>query len=128
MTIDTRLQMPHPAAASLAESEDGYRAFALPSTFGEFVPMVELRLANGDRVGLPYPWLVEVRFDPSAGVTLAFTTGATVVIRGRHLGGLFTALLRHQAVYVREADPPTAELLADGVPVVESIRVAFGGR
>lgn len=121
-----RLSLPRPAALAGAGDAD-YRAFALPATFGEFPPMVELVLASGNRVGLPYAWLSEVTFDPSAGVTLAFTSGPAVTITGRHLGPVYAALVAHQAVYVREADPPTAELAGDGVTVVEVIRVDKAG-
>ena len=123
MTADgPSLSMPRAAGLAAAGDAD-YRAFALPATFGESPPMVEFVFATGNRVGLPYAWLSEVTFDPSAGVTLAFTTGAAVAIAGRHLGPVYAALVAHQAVYVREADPPTAELAGEGVTVVEGIRV-----
>lgn len=117
--------MPQPVAAPVpaGEADADYRAVALPATYGEVPPMVELWLATGDRVALPYAWLTEARFDPSAGVTLAFTTGAAVSVRGRNLGPVYAALVAHQAVYVREADPATAELAGGGVPVVLAIRV-----
>lgn len=122
MTADgPRLVLPRPTDHAAGDAD--YRAVALPATFGENPPMVELWLATGNRVGLPYAWLSEVTYDPSAGVTLAFTTGAAVAITGRHLGPVYAALLAHQAVSVREADPPTAELAGEGTPVVEGIRV-----
>ena len=117
-----------PRAAGLAGAGDAdYRAYGLPATFGESPAMVELVFATGNRVGLPYAWLSEVTFNPSAGVTLAFTTGTAVAITGRHLGPVYAALVAHQAVYVREADPPTASLAGDGATVVEGIRVAKAG-
>ena len=116
------LSMPRPAVLAAAEDAD-YRAFALPATFGESPPMVEFVLATGNRVGLPYAWLSEVAHDPSVGVTLSFSTGAAVSITGRHLAPVYAALLAHQAVSVREADPPTAALAGDGVTVVAAIRV-----
>lgn len=123
MTADgPRLLMPRPAPDE-GDGDGEYRAFALPDRYGEALPMVEFRLVTGGRVGLPYAWLSQVTYDPSAGVTLSFTTGAAVAITGRHLGPVYAALLAHQAVYVREADPPTAELLGPGVPVVEQVRV-----
>lgn len=125
MTTDRpRLLMPRPVAFPDDPTGDGgYRAHALPDRYGDSPSMLELRLATGNRVGLPYAWLSEVTYDPSTGITLAYTTGAGVTITGRRLGPVYAALVAQQAVYVREADPPTAELLADGVPVVESIRV-----
>lgn len=115
------LVMPRPGDEADRAAE--YQAVTLPATFGEAPPMVELWLATGNRVGLPYAWLAEVAYDPSVGVTLAFTTGSAVRITGRHLGPVFAALLAHQAVTIREADPPTAELAKDGAAVVEAIVV-----
>jgi len=127
---DARLRMPPPVAAPVpaGAGDADYQAVGLPATYGEVPPMVELWLSTGDRVGLPYAWLSEARFDPSAGVTLAFTTGVAVTVRGRNLGPVYAALVAHRAVYVREADPPTAELLGVGVPVVEAIRVDHSPR
>jgi hypothetical protein len=120
MTDTPRLQLPRTEELSSAPEE--YQAFTIPSTFGEYVPMVELRLKTGERVGLPYPWLGEVRMSASV-ISLSFTTGVTVSIRGRNLSALFAALVKHQAVYVREADAPTAELAPESSVVVEAIEV-----
>lgn len=112
--------MPNPRAVEAAP--DGYAAFALPAAFGEYLPMVELVLKTGKRVALPYPWLA-AEFDPADGISLAFTTGAAVAIRGRNMAGLFSALVRHQAVCVREADRAVAELAPDAAALVEAITV-----
>lgn len=101
----------------------GYTAFTLPATFGEHLPMVELVQKSGSRVALPYPWLGAAEYHPARGITLVFTTGTTVFLSGRNLVPLFTALARHQAVSVVEADKPTAELLPEHDTVVDLIRV-----
>ena len=120
MNDTPRLQLPQ-APPVTTEGEE-YQAFAIPATFGEYVPMVELRLKTGDRIGLPYPWLGEVRLN-SPVISLSFTTGVTVSIRGRNLTPLFSALLRHQAVFVWEADAPTVGLMPESAPLVEVIEV-----
>ena len=104
----------------------GYQAFGLTPTFGD-VFMLEVRLKTGRRIGLPYPWLGEVLYDPPR-LALTFTTGTTVVLEGNNLGELFEALLRHQPVYVQEADRPTGELVPASVPVIEIIEVSTGGQ
>lgn len=124
MTADgPRLLMPRLSPSGGRAGDGEYAAFALPATFGETPPMVELRLGSGNRVGLPYAWLSEVGYDPSEGVTLTYTTGVSVAIRGRNLGPVYAALVAQQAVYVRAADPPTAELAGDELPVVTGIDV-----
>lgn len=130
MTTDstTRLLMPGRPALHAAtpdgDGERGYKALVQPATFHDAVPMLELRLASGDRVAFSYALLSEVAFDPSAGsVAIAFTTGTTVAIRGRHLLPVFAAIASHQAVSVWEADPPTAELAGQGEPVVTDISI-----
>ena len=117
------LPIPNPPKFETLES---YQAFGLTPTFGD-VFMLEVRLKTGRRIGLPYPWLGEVLYDPPR-ITLTFTTGAVVVLEGRNLDELFEAILRHQAVYVQEADRPTAELVAVPVPVFESIEVSPGSK
>ena len=108
------------------ETLGSYQAFGLTPTFGD-VFMLEVRLKTGRRIGLPYPWLGEVLYDQPR-LSMTFTTGATVVLEGVNLGELFEALLRHQAVYVQEADRPTKELVSLSVPVIESIVVSTGGK
>jgi len=92
----------------------GYRAFAIPTVFGDYLPMVEFRLRTGHRFGFSYAWLTA-------------TNGTQVTIRGRHLLALYTALVRHQVVSVNEADEPTSLLVAESQPVVESIEVQNPG-
>ncbi len=120
MNEASRLLMPLAPAEEAGPTEE-YQALGVSEIFSEAV-MVELRLRGGERVGLPYPWLGQVRFRPPA-ITLSFTTGVEVTIRGRNLGPVFSALLRHQAVFIREADAPTSLLVRGAAPLVESIEV-----
>jgi len=103
-----------------------YSAFGLTPTYGD-VFMLELRLKTGRRIGLPYPWLGQVLYDPPQ-LSLVFTTGTTVVLEGSNLGELFESLLRHQAVYVQEADRPAKELSGPSQPLIESIAVSSGNK
>lgn len=113
------LQLP---ATPIGEIEEGYRAFSLPTVYGDFLPMVEFRLRTGDRVGLAYAWLSSAKLEDGS-ISLTFTTGASVLIRGRNLHSLYVALVRHQAVSVHEADEPTALLVGESFPVVTALEV-----
>jgi hypothetical protein len=116
--MNERLQMPNPVGVVAEE----YQAFALPAVYGDYLPMVEFRLKTGDRVALAYAWLTAVKFHPER-IELSFTTGAAVTIRGRNLTPIYSALARHQAVYVHEADAPMALLVSDSASLVDAIEV-----
>jgi hypothetical protein len=115
---ENRLQFPE---APAVESIPGYRAFAVSETFSD-VTMLDVRLKSGNRIGLPYPWLARATWEPPE-MTLVFTTGTEVTIRGRNLDELYFSVIRHQCVYVCEADSSTQLLLAETVPMVEWIAV-----
>lgn len=65
-----------------------------------YVPMLDLVLADGRRVGLPYAMLVRAEFDPSKGITLRFSTD-DVVIEGYRLKPVYKAILQHRARTIR---------------------------
>jgi hypothetical protein len=113
-----RLRMPTPTG----EVADGYQAFALPAVFGEHLPMVDLRFRTGERIGFSYAWLTMVKMHTDR-IELSFTTGTLVMIRGRNLSPVYGALVNHQAVYIHEADTPTASLVPSTVPLVDGIEV-----
>ena len=102
--------------------EDGYKAFALPAVYGEYLPMVDLRFRTGERIGFSYAWLTTVKLHTDR-IELSFTTGTLVTIRGRNLSPVYSALVNHQVVYICEADTPTASLVQSTVPLVESVEV-----
>jgi hypothetical protein len=58
-------------------------------------------------------------------ISLPFTTGTAVTIRGRDLHARYVALVRHQVVTVtvNEADEPTVHLVPESTPVVLVIDV-----
>lgn len=119
MTRAPSIQLPSLATETQPEP---YAAFTVPATFGESVPMLELILRTGDRVGLAYAWLGPMTFRPPT-IELVFTYGVVVTICGRHLDPLFAALLRHQAVSIVEADAPTVALVPESLTLVETIQV-----
>jgi hypothetical protein len=104
------------------EVTEGYQAFALPAVFGEYLPMMDLRFRTGERVGFSYAWLMTVKLHTDR-IELSFTTGTLVTIRGRNLSPVYGALVNHQAVYIHEADTPTAALVPPTVPLVDGIEV-----
>lgn len=59
------------------------------------VVMVDLHLASGDCLALPYHYLEEARFDRSGVITLTFHE-QEVKIHGRHLHPLYSGLTRHR--------------------------------
>jgi hypothetical protein len=115
-------------SGAAGEPGGGYRAFGLTEAFGQYPAMLELRFRTGNRVAFAYHLLGRAEFDPSAGITLLFPD-ATVRVRGRNLGPLFTAVREQQAVWVWEADRAIADLAPDRAAVVEAIAVepARGG-
>lgn len=103
-------------------AHEPYQAFGLPAVYGEYLPMVEFHLRTGDRISLPYGWLTAVKL-LADGISVTFTTGAQVSIKGRNLLPVYYALARQQAVFVHEANDATALLIAESSPVVENIEV-----
>lgn len=67
-----------------------------------YVAMLDLHLANGDRVALPYSLLMKIEFDPSEGITLRFSTD-DVTIKGRRLEPLYKALMQQRVSGIGEA-------------------------
>lgn len=115
---------PEPAAKSI-ESCD---AFGWLANDRDRALMLEIRHANGDITALAYTPLESARFNPSTGITLSFSR-TTVKLVGRNLNGggrktvrLFEGIIRHQVVWVVEADETTlAELLETDVVIDEII-------
>lgn len=126
-----RLHLPHIPSGLHEKNGDAapsdYQAFEETQTFGEFPAMLEFRFRTGNRLALPYHWLGQAEFNPSLGITLDFSTGASVAIRGRNLSELFAAVTLHQVRWIREVDQPTAKLWPENLPLVESMQVEAKG-
>jgi hypothetical protein len=116
---DTKLQFPD---AHLEEQKESYSAFAISQTFDSQLTL-DVRLKTGVRIGLPYPWLARAEFNPPE-LILAFTTGVQVSIKGRNLTDVYAAIIRHQAVFICEADQATQLLTDAREAVIESIEVS----
>jgi hypothetical protein len=65
--------------------------------------MLDLRGHNGTSFALPYSSLVAIGFDPSAGITLEFTSHK-VFVRGRNLRPVYDRLLAHRVTFIQEED------------------------
>lgn len=88
---------------------------------------LELRLANGNIIAVPYHTIERFEFDPSEGILLA-VAGSKIRLRGRHLNAemaptirLFEGLTRHRVPYVREARNGDSSSAAEHATVVDSI-------
>lgn len=64
--------------------------------------MVQYTFAGGDRLAMPYTYLCAVKFDASVGITAEYAD-RSVTIEGARLGAVYTALIGHLLVEVREA-------------------------
>lgn len=120
---------PEPAAAQPdAESEEvSAGAFGYLRGVRDRALMLELRFKDGSVIALSYAMLDRASFDPSDGIRLRFP-GQEVLIAGQHLNegrgvGLFDAIVRHRAVWIREAS--RADLLDTrrAGAIVEAIRL-----
>lgn len=80
---------------------------------------LDLRLADGKRIGLPYAYVNAIAFDPESGITLT-TTREQVTITGRNLARLFDHLLSYRVRYIQANLGGDSQ--EDGV-FVEEIRV-----
>lgn len=89
--------------------------------------MLELRKKDGSIRAFGYGWLQAVEFDPSGCVSLMFP-GHSVKIIGSNLGtpnlqgvSLLSAILRHRATFVQEADQVTYMGASKGEAIVEQM-------
>ncbi len=63
--------------------------------------MIEFQFKTGDSKAFSYPYLTNVGFKLSEGITISFTTGE-VIIKGRNLQPLHKYLLLHKVVFIQE--------------------------
>ena len=82
--------------------------------------MLDLRFKDGKRRGIPYGYIMDLHFDPVAGISV-ITSERTVTITGRGLSAVYTAILTHTALAVVESRTGFDE--DDAVPFIESIVV-----
>jgi hypothetical protein len=95
-----------PFADEEPEAGEEYRAF------GEFREGpgfgLDFRFRDGREFELSYAHLFSNDFDPSGTITLLFTGGETVTIRGKNLRPLRASIRRRRAAWVRELSEPEA--------------------
>ncbi|MEN1706035.1 MAG: hypothetical protein AAGJ54_11055 [Planctomycetota bacterium] len=112
-----------PSKSKRAEDEGG------PFDASEaFVSMLDLELANGNRVALPYATLLKIEFDPSSSIRMQFSTDE-VLIEGRRLEELYRGIMQHRVRTVAGDGPrslfdPRAD---QQQAVITSIRVTPAG-
>lgn len=86
-----------------ATTSSSYRAFIKGSTLSAVQLELDFVFRTGDHQAFPYAHLLWLRFDASGTIGLMFA-GHRIIIEGRNLGPLYTAILRHDVESVREAD------------------------
>lgn len=87
-----------------------------------FVAMLDLQLATGDRVALPYATLLKAAFNPSEGIKLTYSTD-DVVISGRRLEPLYKAITQHRARIIKSVGSAGEFETTTDQPVVTSIEI-----
>lgn len=92
--------------------------------------MLDIQLANGDRVALPYHFLERVEYNPSKGFDLVFSTCRVVVV-GSRLEPVYRGLLGHRVGYLAQViESPAAvphrlkESENDSVPLIRNISIS----
>lgn len=112
---------PPPAAA---DAPEGYAAYGAAGYYGEVIPLLRLRLADGSWRGFAYFALGEAAYDPALGIELTFQT-AVVRLRGRNLLPLYALVCDHAVRWVREADRAADLGAAESDTVVVRIEVGL---
>lgn len=92
--------------------------------------MLDVRLADGSHVGLPYHYLNQIRYIASERFTLEFAT-CRITVDGLRLDPVYQALLSNRVGYLSVSDTSPAASLeafntsgAGGEPMIRSISVA----
>ena len=84
-------------AAELEQVDDGPY---FETERGRTPVCLELRLAGGGRIALPYAYFTEIRFDMEKGIEM-LTAQKRIHITGRSLGKLFDCLIAYRVRYVQ---------------------------
>jgi hypothetical protein len=112
-----------PVADDEEDADPGDKAFSLLSADRRHKLMLEFRFKTGNAVALAYSYLVSVHLDPSKAIRMDFS-GYEVILSGRNLAPLFSALVSQRVAVVREMDDLQAEAnLPQGETVVTEITV-----
>jgi len=82
--------------------------------------MLDLVFKNGDREAFPYAYLSRIRWEREGTITLHYPTD-TVTIVGRSLGSVYSHLLMHRVLEVRESD--TSIYVQPNAATIQAIEV-----
>ena len=82
--------------------------------------MLDIRLRTGNRIAIPYGYILKVLLDPSKSIEIQ-TSDQAYLIAGRNLMPIYSAVTNHTALAVAEA--PTQFDAGENEPFVESISV-----
>lgn len=120
--LDKYFKRPKPDVED--EDTDSYKAYGILRVGGRLALSLDVRRYNGDRLGLEYAYLMKVRFNPSEGITLYFTS-ATVTLAGWNLHPVYDGLLRHAVLYVQEGNrnydkPADKDTFIEKITVIEA--------
>lgn len=84
------------------KSGDDTKELGFEAEAGSQPRMIDLVFKNGDRIGLPYAYLLKVHLSGGGKLELSFTD-TTVTITGRNLGLLYQHLLAQTARRIEES-------------------------
>lgn len=97
-----------------------YRALAQGTAL-----MLDLVLADGNHVGLPYTYLSAVNLDASVGIVLEYPD-RTVTITGRNLRPVYRGILSHTALRLAVAESVMMDT-EEGQPLITGITIEKQG-
>lgn len=107
-----------------ADAPEVYAAYGVAGYYGEVIPLLRLRLADGGWRAFAYYGLGEAAYDPALGIELTFQA-AVVCLRGRNLLPLYSLVCDHAVRWVWEADRAADLGSAESDTVV--VRIEVGG-
>ena len=86
-------------------------------------PCLDLRLADGTFIAVPYSLFSQIAFDPSEGIEISLATEKKILITGRNLHQLYEYLIafRIRFIQVNIGNDTTDEnaLFVEGIELVE---------
>lgn len=85
--------------------------------------MLDLRFKTGNRLAIPYGYILSVALDPSKGIQIRLAD-MKVIVTGRVLGPVYAAIVNHTALAIEESVTGFDE--AGDSPFIESIRLDDG--
>jgi hypothetical protein len=103
-----------------AANDDELRCFKQREDPG-ITLMLDIRLSTGDRIALPYAYLVSIEYELVSGLLLQFTSHS-VLVQGRNLDRLYDGFLKQLIEWIAEEDP-MYDTLPDEATFINDIKV-----